>query len=187
MMGWLSFSNIPFIFDEMKAEKCKAVLLLGSNLGNRMLYINTALHRLEEESVGKIILKSSVYETSPWGFTDQPDFLNQVAVIETSLKPMELLKKLKKIEKELGRTTSGKWQQRTIDIDILFYDEIIFESGDLIIPHPFLHKRKFTLVPLVEIMPDFVHPALKKKMTELLYDCQDACKVNKTNFDFINN
>jgi 2-amino-4-hydroxy-6-hydroxymethyldihydropteridine diphosphokinase len=171
----------------MNAEKYKVVLLLGSNLGNRMLYINTALNRLDEEPGSKIVLKSSIYETAPWGFTDQPDYLNQVAVIETSLQPLELLQTLKKIEKELGRTASGKWKERTIDIDILFYDEIIFRSGDLIIPHPFLHKRKFTLVPLVEIMPDFVHPALKKKMTELLTDCLDTCNVNKTNFDFINN
>lgn len=168
----------------MNAEKAKIVLLSGSNSGNRVHYINEAMRRTEA-LIGKIILKSSLYETSPWGFTEQPHFLNQVAVIETSLKPLKVLQTLKKIEKELGRTITEKWKQRIIDIDILFYDDIIFESDELTIPHPMLHKRKFTLVPLIEIMPDFIHPVFKKKITELIINCEDTGEVKKITGDFI--
>ncbi|HKR05268.1 MAG TPA: 2-amino-4-hydroxy-6-hydroxymethyldihydropteridine diphosphokinase [Bacteroidia bacterium] len=168
----------------MNAEKSKAVLLLGSNSGDRVHYINKALSRMEK-LIGNTVLKSSLYESSPWGFAEQPDFLNQVAVIKTPLKPVELLKKLKEIEKEIGRTTSEKWKQRIIDIDILFYDEIIFESEELTIPHPMLHERKFTLVPLIEIMPGFIHPVLKKTISELIISCDDTGEVRKITDDFI--
>ncbi|MEP7168069.1 MAG: 2-amino-4-hydroxy-6-hydroxymethyldihydropteridine diphosphokinase [Bacteroidota bacterium] len=167
----------------MIIEKSKSVLLCGSNSGNRMHYINKALNRMEE-LCGKIILKSSIYETSPWGFTNQPEFLNQVIIIETSLQPVNLLHTLKKIEKELGRINSEKWQQRIIDIDILFYDELIFESDELTIPHPLLHKRKFTLIPLNEMLPGFIHPALKKTISELTIECEDSGEVKKLTTEF---
>lgn len=168
----------------MNAEKSKAVLLLGSNSGDRVHYINKALSRMEK-LIGHTVLKSPLYESSPWGFAEQPDFLNQVVVITTSLQPPDLLKALKKIETELGRTTAEKWKQRIIDIDILFYDEIIFESEELTIPHPMLHERKFTLVPLNEIMPGFIHPVLKKTISELIISCDDTGVVRKITDDFI--
>jgi 2-amino-4-hydroxy-6-hydroxymethyldihydropteridine diphosphokinase len=168
----------------MNAEKSKAVLLLGSNSGDRVHYINKALSCIEK-FIGNIVLKSSLYESSPWGFAEQPDFLNRVVVIMTSLQPSELLNTLKKTETELGRITAEKWKQRIIDIDILFYDEIIFESAELTIPHPMLPKRKFTLVPLVEIMPGFIHPVFKKTISELIISCEDTGEVRKITDDFI--
>jgi 2-amino-4-hydroxy-6-hydroxymethyldihydropteridine diphosphokinase len=167
----------------MNQGKSEIVLLLGSNSGDCIQYINKALTHIEKLA-GKIILTSSVYQTSPWGYTDQPDFLNQVIVIETSLEPAKLLHTLKRIEKELGRADAEKWKQRIIDIDILFYDKLIFESDELIIPHPLLHKRRFALVPLNEIMPGFIHPLLKKKINKLMHDCTDAGEVKKWNSDF---
>ena len=167
----------------MKAKKSKAVLLLGSNSGDRVDYINKAMSFIQKLA-GKITLESAFYQTSPWGFTDQPDFLNKVVVVETYSEPLKLLQTFKSIEKELGRINNEKWKQRCIDIDILFYDELIFNSDELIIPHPLLHKRRFTLVPLNEIMPGFTHPLLKKKTNELLNDCEDAGEVKRWNTDF---
>jgi len=168
----------------MKTEEVKAVLLLGSNLGNSSDHINKAL-ALIEKLAGKILLKSSVYETSPWGYADQPDFLNQVIVIETLLSPHWLLEALKIIEKELGRAAVEKWRERIIDIDILFYNELTCKTEELIIPHPFLHKRRFTLEPLAEILPGFIHPVLKKTIKELLEACEDKGAVKRLKPDFL--
>ncbi|MEO5569647.1 MAG: 2-amino-4-hydroxy-6-hydroxymethyldihydropteridine diphosphokinase [Bacteroidia bacterium] len=161
----------------MNVQLTDVCLLFGSNSGNRLDYITNALNRVAERA-GKIISKSSCYETAPWGFTGQPDFLNRVAIVETALTPVQLLQALKSIEKELGRIKIEKWKQRIIDIDILFYGDLIFESIELTIPHPLLHKRKFTLIPLNELMPGLIHPLFKKRISQLLLECEDGGEVN---------
>jgi 2-amino-4-hydroxy-6-hydroxymethyldihydropteridine diphosphokinase len=158
----------------------KAILLLGSNSGNRERYLMQAEEQIVKQ-VGKIVQSSFVYETSPWGFTDQPDFLNKVISIETPLEPIKLLHTLKNIETAAGRIINEKWKERIIDIDILFYDDLIYNSDELTIPHPFIKERKFTLMPLNEIMPEYIHPVLKKTINELLKSCDDEGQVQKLN------
>lgn len=119
------------------------------------------------ENFCKILQTSSLYETEPWGKTDQPNFLNICMSIEISLSPPQLLKKLKETETTLGRTKTAKWAEREIDIDILFYDSLVTSDQDLTLPHPRIEERAFVLVPLAEIAPEFVHPVLRKSIREL--------------------
>ena len=154
----------------------RTYLLLGSNEGNREGYLETARREIVAQ-VGSCFITSSVYETAAWGKQDQSSFLNQVIGIETRLSAVDLLKTLLNIELKLGRTRAEKWGSRIIDIDILFYGEEIINTGDLIIPHPRIEERRFTLVPMVEIAADFIHPASRKSMTELLVDCKDDLEV----------
>ena len=141
-------------------------LLLGSNLGDRISYLRQA-SRLIRETVAAVIQASSVYETQSWGKTDEPDYLNQVLYIETDLHPGLLLEKLLDIETIMGRKREVKWGSRIIDIDILFYGDQKINEPNLVVPHPELHNRMFTLAPLNEIAPDFVHPVLQKKISDL--------------------
>ena len=141
-------------------------LLLGSNLGDRISYLRQA-SRLIGETVATVIQASSVYETQSWGKTDEPDYLNQVLYIETDLHPGLLLEKLLGIETIIGRKREVKWGSRIIDIDILFYGDQKINEPELVVPHPELHNRMFTLAPLNEIAPDFVHPVLQKKISDL--------------------
>lgn len=150
-------------------------LLLGSNLGNREA--NLARARKEILSVAQITEVSSVYRTSPWGKTDQPEFLNQVLAAKTKAGPEELLDQLLGIETQLGRTREEKWGSRIIDIDILFYKDMVISKERLNIPHPGIVHRRFTLVPLCEIAPDLVHPVLKTTIKDLLEACEDPMKV----------
>jgi 2-amino-4-hydroxy-6-hydroxymethyldihydropteridine diphosphokinase len=152
--------------------------LLGSNLGDRNIYLKEARVLLEEK-VGKEIRCSSVYETQSWGVADLPDYLNQVIETETDLEPTLILKKTQAIEEKLHRERTKKWDSRTIDIDILFYGDVIINSTKLIIPHPQLHNRMFTLAPLDELIPDFVHPILKKTIHSLKQDVNDELLVKK--------
>jgi len=140
---------------------------IGSNLGNREENCLKAL-RLISEKTGKVKKQSSMYETLPWGVKDQPKFINMAAEIETELGPSEFLIVLKKIEKETGRKETTRWGPRTIDLDILYYDDLVLETPELSIPHPFLHEREFALRPLAEIAPDKIHPVLLKTVRELL-------------------
>lgn len=156
----------------------QATLLLGSNVGDSLEYLRIAVKQIEAR-IGKVMTASSIYETQAWGFQEQPSFLNQVVTIDSALEPVQVLYAINDIENELGRQRIEKWASRTIDIDILYYDNLIFKSSDLTIPHPELHNRRFTLVPLVEIDPDFVHPILKKSNLELLEMCEDVLKVKK--------
>ena len=157
------------------------LLLLGSNLGDRQLFLERAIGEIEAD-IAPVINASAVYETQSWGKTDLPDYLNQVIHLETDLPPRLVLERILSIEKKLGRKREEKWGSRTIDIDILFYgQEIISETG-LHIPHPELHKRKFTLEPLSEIAPDWVHPVLNKKISELKTELSDDLIVKKRYF-----
>ena len=156
--------------------KQSAYLLLGSNLGDRETNLGLA-RSLIGNSVGIILQSSKIYESAAWGKEDQPDFLNQVIKIQTTLNPHALLEKLIWAETSLGRLREIKWGERIIDIDILFYENEIVEDKALTIPHPGIPKRRFTLLPLNEIAPSLVHPELKKTMTELLDECPDKLDV----------
>jgi 2-amino-4-hydroxy-6-hydroxymethyldihydropteridine diphosphokinase len=139
---------------------------LGSNLGDRAGYLRRARENLAPEV--NLLRASSVYETPPWGYTDQPAFLNQVVEVQTDLEPEALLVKLKGIESELGRVKNFRYGPRCIDLDILFYENRVYQSERLTIPHPSLAERAFVLVPINELAPNFVHPLLHKAISELL-------------------
>jgi 2-amino-4-hydroxy-6-hydroxymethyldihydropteridine diphosphokinase len=144
-----------------------AFIGIGSNLGNRKENCRSAL-RLISEKAGSLIKQSSMYETQPWGVEDQPEFINMAVEIETPAEPAVLLSILKGIEQELGRKETSRWGPRPIDLDILFYNDLVIDTPDLRIPHPLMHLREFVLRPLSEIAPDKVHPVLKKTVKELL-------------------
>ena len=150
----------------------KVYLSIGSNKGNRSVLINKAIDEIEKK-VGIIISRSSIYQSKSWGF-DSNDFYKICLLIDTDIMPKSLLINLKKIEKSMGREDiDGSYSDRFIDIDILFYDNIITDSEDLKIPHPKIEIRKFVLVPMLEIADDYVHPILNKTVKELYYDCSD--------------
>ena len=153
-------------------------LLLGTNLGNRISNLTQALHAIEQR-VGKVTKASSVYETSAWGKADQPAFLNQAVEIMTDLDPDTVLTNILAIEEVLGRARKEKWGERTIDVDILFFGDEVYERPQLIIPHPQLANRRFTLIPLSEIASDFVHPLFKRTVAELLAVCPDGLSVTR--------
>ena len=152
-------------------------LLLGSNQGDSLKVLNETIQKLGE--LGDVISQSSVYKTGAWGKTNQPDFYNQVIDFRSKLEPVALLNELKAIENSLGRIITEKWGPRLIDIDILFYGNITINSSELTIPHSRLHERKFTLIPLNELNPEFIHPVFKKSVKILLAECQDNLTVVK--------
>ncbi|MDO6389114.1 2-amino-4-hydroxy-6-hydroxymethyldihydropteridine diphosphokinase [Pontibacter sp. BT731] len=155
----------------------KLYLLLGGNLGDRPLYLFQARERIAAQ-IGPIAQSSSLYETAAWGKTDQPAFLNQVLEVETDLSPEQVLQGINQIEQELGRIRHEHWGARVIDIDILFYDLLVMQTQRLTIPHPQLHLRRFTLLPLSEIAPQLLHPVLNQPVTQLLHDCPDELPVH---------
>ena len=144
-------------------------LALGTNLGDRLANLKQAILALTPQLEVKV--KSSVYETPPWGFKDQPKFLNQVIKAQTYLDPEPLLKHLKRLEVALGRKETFRNGPRFIDIDILFYDDLILDKPSLVIPHPRLQERGFVLLPLMDIAPDLVHPVNKKTVREMAALC----------------
>jgi 2-amino-4-hydroxy-6-hydroxymethyldihydropteridine diphosphokinase len=155
----------------------KTYLLLGGNVGDRINNIKTAA-RLLQNQTGAIIKHSSIYETDAWGNTEQPDFLNQVLYIETMLSASEYMHQILFIESEMGRIRLKKNDPRVIDIDILFFnDEVINEPPHLTIPHPEIPNRRFVLIPMNELSPDFVHPLLNKTIHYLLSVCKDMLQV----------
>ncbi|MBK9332462.1 MAG: 2-amino-4-hydroxy-6-hydroxymethyldihydropteridine diphosphokinase [Ignavibacteria bacterium] len=154
-----------------------AYLGLGSNIGERIVYIEKVISELENSGNISILKISGIYETEPWGNIRQDDYLNAVLKIVTELGPMELLVELKSLEKKIGRTGNRKWSEREIDIDILFYEDFIIKNENLNIPHSFIEERKFVLVPLAEIAPDFIHPVLKKSAAEMLSTSDDKLGV----------
>lgn len=155
-----------------------AYLLIGGNLGNREDNLSTAI-KLIEEHCGTLAKSSSIYETAAWGMTEQPTFLNRALEISTSFNARQLLRKILKIEKMMGRVRNEKLGPRTIDIDILLYENDVHDLPFLKIPHPELHNRRFALVPLAEINPELQHPVLKKTIAELLEECPDNLEVKK--------
>jgi 2-amino-4-hydroxy-6-hydroxymethyldihydropteridine diphosphokinase len=156
----------------------RAILLLGGNMGNRMNLLGEA-RNLIEERIGRIVKSSSVYETEPWGFSSDLTFLNQVVIIESAISPNKMLDEIHRIETKLGRKrNSSGYEPRTMDIDILFYDHLTVNESDLIIPHPRLHNRRFTLLPLAEIAGEYVHPVLNERLDVLAKECNDTSKVD---------
>jgi 2-amino-4-hydroxy-6-hydroxymethyldihydropteridine diphosphokinase len=139
---------------------------LGSNLGDRAQHLHSAISLLEE--IAAVEALSTIYETPPWGLCEQPAFLNAVVRLQASLSPLQLLRELQRIETQLGRKRKERWGPRTIDLDILFYDDWTVETAELVIPHPLLQERAFVLVPLAEIAPKLCHPLLEKTALELL-------------------
>lgn len=156
----------------------KVFIALGSNLGDRKQNLEMAC-RFIEERVGKIISRSHIYETEPWGYHEQPDFYNQVIVAETSANPGELMEILLTIEDRMGRKRIFKNGSRTIDLDILFFSDIHIQNNGVTIPHPFIEKRKFVLEPLNEVAPDLVHPVGGKTIREILSECNDNLQVKR--------
>jgi 2-amino-4-hydroxy-6-hydroxymethyldihydropteridine diphosphokinase len=151
--------------DEDRSKTIKYLIGLGTNLGNKAKNIGTALLLLEKQ--GKILKKSHLDHTKAWGIEDQPDFLNMVILLKTLYDPFQLLKIILGIEEKLGRIRGKKWGPRKIDIDILWAKNRVINKNELIIPHPFLHKRDFVLREIIEITPNFIHPIFKKTFKEL--------------------
>ena len=144
-----------------------AYISFGSNIGDRHRAVEDAFSMLEEKGI-RIVKKSNIYETEPYGYVDQPPFINGALEIETSLGCRELLKELLSIEKDIGRVRKFKWGPRIIDLDIIFFNNEIYGEEDIQVPHPDMQNRVFVLKPLSEICPDFIHPQLHKKVSELL-------------------
>ncbi len=157
-----------------------AYLCLGSNSGDSFKLIEQAVSFLNMLEQTSIVRTSALYETEPWGVKDQNWFLNVAIEVKTKLSPQDLLVKCQNIEKTLGRNRQNetRWGQRPIDIDIIFYDSEVINSDFLTVPHKYMHLRAFVLVPLLELIPDFVHPVLKKTVSQLyddLEDVEDVC------------
>lgn len=153
-------------------------LLLGSNMGNSLVLLSSAIEQIEKQ-IGKIMLQSGLYSTAAWGNTSQPDFLNLVIEVATSLDAPETLQTILAIEKKMGRTRTVKNAPRVIDIDILFFNNEIITRSDLTIPHPEIQNRRFVLTPLHEIAPQMTHPLLNKTIHQLLLQCPDQLAVKK--------
>lgn len=153
-------------------------LLTGSNIGDAALNLLQASQHIQSQ-IGKVIARSSLYKTSPWGTIQQDDFLNQVLYVQTVYSPDDVMQRLLQIEQQMGRVRSVKNAPRIIDIDVLFYNNHVYSSALVTIPHPLLHERKFVLQPLSELAPDLMHPVLHKTIHQLLAECTDTGLVEK--------
>ncbi len=162
----------------MNKRKHILFLCLGSNLGDRKVSLIHAEH-LIAKSIGKVLDKSSIYETAPWGHADQPYFLNRILKVEVSIQPIEVMKNVLKIEETMGRKRTFRNASRIIDIDIIFFGEMILQSPALTIPHPEMQNRRFVLVPLNEIASEIIHPVFKKNISELALECTDTLGVTR--------
>lgn len=153
----------------------KVTLILGGNKGDRERLLKSAVDKVLQQ--GNLIKASLVYETEAWGGIAKGPFLNQVMQVETEKNPLEFLVFIQSIETELGRKRDEHWGDRTMDIDILFWGEMVIDAPQLKIPHPFIQDRKFVLIPLNEICSEFYHPVIRKSIHELLMECQDPSEV----------
>jgi 2-amino-4-hydroxy-6-hydroxymethyldihydropteridine diphosphokinase len=156
-------------------------LSLGTNLGDRDQNLAMALRSIGAK-IGKVLVTSPVYETEPWGFDTDQNFLNMALEIATTLTPHEVLQQCLSIEASLGRVRqnqTGAYTSRTIDIDVLFYGQQIIQDKQLTLPHPHLHQRRFILEPLCAIAPQFEHPVLKQTIAQLMQHCSDPCRVKQ--------
>ncbi|CAG5086307.1 2-amino-4-hydroxy-6-hydroxymethyldihydropteridine diphosphokinase [Parvicella tangerina] len=156
-------------------------LIIGSNLEDRLGYMEKAVSSLGLH-VGKLLAKSSIYVSPPWGYESTNEYYNQVLLFDTSLEPAHLLHFCLRIEKLLGRVRKDEkegYSDRTIDIDILYYDNLTLEEDNLIIPHPRMHQRKFCLLPLFEVNPDWVHPVYQKDLVQLIDSCTDDSDISR--------
>ncbi|MFC0878168.1 2-amino-4-hydroxy-6-hydroxymethyldihydropteridine diphosphokinase [Saccharicrinis sp. FJH2] len=155
-------------------------LVTGGNVGNRYYSLSEAQREIEEK-IGDVLVSSSYYESEPWGFDSDLPFINQALIVSTKLAPYDILSEIKDIETAIGRTSksfNGEYTDRVVDIDIIFYDNLImFDDPELIIPHPHMHKRRFVLEPLNEIASQMVHPTKKVSVAALLHACIDTNKV----------
>ena len=156
----------------------KTYLLLGSNMGNSQQQLSIAIKNITQK-IGGVIRKSKLYTTAAWGNTNQPDFLNQVIVVETKHTALQTIKTILGIEEEMGRVRTKKNAPRIIDIDILFFNKEIIAEKILTVPHPEIQNRRFVLIPLNELSPNFKHPVIKKTMHQLLVNCYDTLDVKK--------
>jgi 2-amino-4-hydroxy-6-hydroxymethyldihydropteridine diphosphokinase len=147
-------------------------LMIGGNMGDRLANLETATKAIQDQ-IGSILLSSSVYETAAWGLEDQASFLNQALLVSTTADAPILLNKLLAIEQQMGRIRNQPLGPRTIDLDIIFFNEEVIALTNLVIPHPQMQKRNFVLSPLNEIAPNYLHPILKKTINQLLIDCED--------------
>ncbi len=154
-------------------------LLLGSNIGDRIGNLSEAVRRLSRKEIF-VQRQSAIYESEPWGNTDQPRFLNIVLQVKCDLSAGDLLRSLLQIENDMGRIRREKWSERNIDIDILYFGQKSVQTRDLKLPHPAIPQRRFTLMPLVELAPYFEHPILGKSQKVLLRDCKDRLSCIKT-------
>ena len=157
---------------------------MGSNLGDRESFLFKAIGSIDKQ-IGFVLKKSALFETEPWGFETNNKFLNMVVELETSLLPEVVLKECLSIEAELGRIrgmTEG-YSSRTIDIDILFYDDLVLSTEELIVPHPHIQNRRFILAPMCDVAPEFMHPVLNKSIKFLLEECDDDGQVK--NFGYL--
>ena len=155
-----------------------AYLITGGNIGQSEQQLAFAA-RLLEERCGRIVDRSSMYITAPWGKSDQPEFLNQAVVLDTTLNAQELLTEILYIEHLMGRNREEKFGPRIIDIDIIFFNHQVIRQDGLIVPHPEMQNRRFVLQPLSEVIPAYIHPVYYKTVLELLRDCSDDLPVNK--------
>lgn len=156
----------------------KLYLLLGSNMGNSTTQLAKAIRQIDKQ-IGRINRTSSLYATAAWGNTKQPDFLNQVILVESNLSAQQTMKTILKIEKQMGRVRTVKNAPRIIDIDILFFNKEIIEEDQLSVPHPQIQNRRFVLIPLNQLSPNLKHPVLKKTVHQLLLHCPDTLNVKK--------
>lgn len=171
-------------FPKGKAYLCtmlhQAVLLLGSNEGNSWQHLNFAETEITKWA-GKISMTSSIYRSEAWGKKDQNDFLNKVIIVDTILNPISLLQTLLTIEQSAGRVRAEKWGPRTLDIDILYFDDIVYKDDHLLIPHTGISSRRFTLIPLCELIPDHIHPVTGNSNQWMLDHCLDTGQVHLYN------
>ncbi|HEP1844863.1 TPA: 2-amino-4-hydroxy-6-hydroxymethyldihydropteridine diphosphokinase [Streptococcus suis] len=160
-----------------------AYLSIGGNMGNRKAYLQAALDKLDSHPDCRLSLVSPIYETPAWGKTDQADFLNLACQVETDLSAQDFLALCQQIELDLDRVRIEKWGQRTIDLDIIFWDEEKIQDENLIVPHPYAHERAFVLLPLADIAADYRHPSIGQRVEELVINLGDTSDIKKISLD----